>query len=46
MLGDAIEHVAEAERLLATIRAVGTLQGTAVKLLIIDTLASVLGGGE
>jgi AAA domain len=45
-LGDEVEHVAECSRLLATIQAIQSDEGETVRLVVIDTLASVLGGGE
>jgi hypothetical protein len=45
-LGDENEHVAECARLLATVKAIQAEEGETVRLVVIDTLASVLGGGE
>lgn len=45
-LGDEHEHVAECSRLLATVKAIQSEEGETVRLVVIDTLASVLGGGE
>lgn len=45
-LGDEMEHVAECARLLATVKAIQSEEGETVRLVVIDTLASVLGGGE
>jgi hypothetical protein len=45
-LGDELDHVGECARLLATVKAIQSEEGTTVKLVVIDTLASVLGSGE
>jgi AAA domain len=45
-LGSDVDTVADTKRLMATLSTVASEEGAAVKLLIIDTVASVLGGGE
>jgi hypothetical protein len=45
-LGDELDYATDCARLLATVKAIESEEGTAVKLVVIDTLASVLGGGE
>jgi AAA domain-containing protein len=45
-LGDEIRSFAESERILATLAAIASTEGAAVKLCFIDTLASCLGDGD
>jgi hypothetical protein len=45
-LGSETDGPGDTRRLLATIRAISSLEGDATKLVIIDTVASVLGDGE
>jgi hypothetical protein len=45
-LGSELDTVADTKRLMATLSHVASEEGAAVKLLLIDTVASVLGGGE
>lgn len=45
-LGSEIDSVHDTQRLLATVRAVATREGLEVKLIVIDTVASVLSDGE
>lgn len=45
-LGDEARSVFDCKRVIATIRTVESVEGSAVKLVQIDTLASCLGGGD
>ena len=45
-LGSEVVSLVEAERLIATIRSVESAEGEAVRLLVVDTLASCLGDGD
>lgn len=45
-LGSEIDSIGDTQRLIATIRAIASLEGIEVRLVIIDTVASVLADGE
>lgn len=45
-LGSEVDSVHDTKRLLATVQAVESIEGLDVKMIVIDTVASVLGDGE